>query len=49
MSLDVKISDQACGAEVTGVDLTQQLSDTEILAIREAWLEHMYSVFLIKQ
>ena len=35
MSLDVKISDQACGAEVTGVDLTQPLSDAEILAIRE--------------
>ena len=40
MSLDVKISDQACGAEVTGVDLTQPLSDAEILAIREVWLEH---------
>ena len=40
MSLNVKISDQACGAEVTGVDLTQPLSDAEILTIREVWLEH---------
>jgi taurine dioxygenase len=40
MSLDVKISGQACGAEVTGVDLTQPLSDAEILTIREVWLEH---------
>ena len=40
MSLDVKISDQSCGAEVTGIDLTQPLSDAEILAIREVWLEH---------
>ena len=40
MSLEVKISDQSCGAEITGVDLTQPLSDAEILAIREVWLEH---------
>ena len=33
-------SGQACGAEVTGVDLTQPLSADSIAAIRSAWLEH---------
>lgn len=33
-------SGQACGAEVTGVDLTQPLAPDAIAAIRKAWLEH---------
>jgi len=33
-------SAQACGAEVTGVDLTRPLADETVAAIRSAWLEH---------
>ena len=40
MILNINPSGQACGAEVTEVSLTQPLSDAEIVAIREAWLEH---------
>ena len=40
MVLNVKVSDQACGAEITGVDLTRDLSEKEVISIREAWLIH---------
>ncbi len=40
MALNVKVSDQACGAEITGVDLTRDLSEKEVISIREAWLTH---------
>ena len=40
MALNVKVSDQACGAEITGVDLTRDLSEKEVISIREAWLIH---------
>ncbi len=40
MSLTVSPSGQACGATLTGVDLTRPLSAAEIAAIRAAWLEH---------
>jgi len=40
MVLNVKVSDQACGAEITGVDLTRDLSEKEVISIREAWLTH---------
>ena len=33
-------SGQACGAEVTGIDLTQPLADETVAAIRSAWLDH---------
>jgi taurine dioxygenase len=36
----VKPSGQACGAEVTNLDLTQPLDDATIADIRKAWLEH---------
>lgn len=35
----------ACGAEITGVDLTQDLSDETVAAIRRAWNEHIVLVF----
>jgi taurine dioxygenase len=38
--LSVKPSGQACGAEVTGVDLSQPLAADVVAAIRKAWLEH---------
>lgn len=38
--MKISPSGQACGAEVTGVDLTQALSADSIAAIRSAWLEN---------
>jgi len=36
----VRSSGQACGAEVTGIDLSKPLSDDVVAAIRRAWLAH---------
>ena len=38
--MKVTASNQACGAEVTGVDLTEPLAPKTISDIRSAWLEH---------
>src|SRR5580693_10505957 len=35
----------ACGAEVSGVDLSKPLSAYEVRAIREAWNKHLVLVF----
>ncbi|MDG2162429.1 MAG: TauD/TfdA family dioxygenase, partial [Gammaproteobacteria bacterium] len=40
MRITVTPSGQACGATITGVDLSQPLSDEQIAEIRMAWLEH---------
>ena len=40
MNFNIKASDQACGAEITGIDLTKDLLASEIRNLREAWLEH---------
>ena len=40
MRFNVKPSGEACGAEVTGIDLSKELSETEVALIREAWLLH---------
>ena len=40
MPIDITPSGQACGATLTGVDLTQPLTHTDILEIRAAWLDH---------
>lgn len=40
MAIKITPSDQACGAAVTGVDLTKPLSDETISDIRAAWLKH---------
>ena len=40
MALTVTPSDQACGARVEGIDLTQELSDAQISELRQLWLEH---------
>ncbi len=44
---DLKIAplSTACGAEISGVDLTQDLSDEVVAAIRRAWNEHIVLVF----
>jgi len=35
----------ALGAEVTGVDLAQPLADSQVAALRRAWLEHLVLFF----
>lgn len=41
----VEQSGQACGAKVTGIDLSSDLDDATIRSIRAAWLEHHVLAF----
>jgi len=43
--ISVEPSSQACGASVTGVDLSRPLATAEVSAIRTAWLEHHVLAF----
>jgi taurine dioxygenase len=43
--IQVTPSGQACGATVTGVDLSQALDATTLRAVRTAWLEHHVLAF----
>lgn len=43
--MEVKPTGQACGAFVTGVDLSAPLSPAIVAAIRAAWLQHHVLVF----
>lgn len=43
--LNVEPSGQACGARVTGVDLSQPLSAAVVAEIRAAWVEHAVLAF----
>ena len=36
---------RACGAEISGVDLTKDLSEGVVRAIKDAWAEHLVLVF----
>ena len=45
MTLTVTPSGAACGATITGVDLTQPLSDDLVAEIRAHWLEHKVVAF----
>ncbi|QJQ32812.1 TauD/TfdA family dioxygenase [Sphingomonas lacunae] len=45
MTLTITPSGQACGATVTGVDLTRPLDAGTVAAIRSAWLEHLVLAF----
>ena len=45
MTLTVTPSGAACGATITGVDLTQPLSDDLVAEIRSHWLEHKVVAF----
>ncbi|EAW33178.1 alpha-ketoglutarate-dependent taurine dioxygenase [marine gamma proteobacterium HTCC2143] len=40
MGIMIAASGQACGAEVTGVDLSKPLDEKTVQSIRTAWLEH---------
>ena len=44
-SIAVKPSGQACGAEVTGVDLSQPLDAETLAEVKHAWLEHHVLAF----
>lgn len=39
-TINVRPSGQACGAEITGIDLTEPLGAEDVRAIRDIWLEH---------
>jgi taurine dioxygenase len=45
MDLEIIPLSPACGAEIRGVDLTRDLPDATIEAIRKAWDEHLVLVF----
>ena len=45
MTLRVEPSGGACGARVTGIDLSQPLDPETIAEIRKAWLEHHVLAF----
>lgn len=45
MTLTITPSGQACGAAITGVDLSQPLDPATVSAIRAAWLEHLVLSF----
>jgi taurine dioxygenase len=46
-TLDIKVTplSPACGAEIHGVDLAQDLGDDTIAAIKAAWAQHLVLVF----
>jgi taurine dioxygenase len=46
-TLDIKVTplSPACGAEIEGVDLAEELSDETIAAIKAAWAENLVLVF----
>lgn len=45
--LDIKVTplSHACGAEVSGIDLTKDLTEAQVTAIRKAWDQHIVLVF----
>jgi taurine dioxygenase len=45
LDLDAVPLSPACGAEIRGVDLAQELSDATIAAIKDAWAKHLVLAF----
>lgn len=45
MTISIQPSGQACGATVTGVDLTRPLAPAQVAELRAVWLEHHVLVF----
>lgn len=45
MAVTIEKTGEACGARVTGLDLTQPLDDETVAAVRAAWLAHHVLVF----
>jgi taurine dioxygenase len=46
-TIDIQITplSPACGAEISGIDLSKPLSEREVRAVKEAWNEHLVLVF----
>jgi taurine dioxygenase len=45
MTLTITPTGQACGARITGVDLTRPLAPETVAEVRAAWLDHHVLVF----
>ena len=45
MTITITPTGEACGAVITGVDLTRPLSDETIAELRAAWLDHHVLVY----
>ena len=45
MALTIEKTGEACGARVTGLDLTRPLGDETVAAVRAAWLAHQVLIF----
>ena len=45
MTISITPTNQACGAEVRGVDLSRPLTQEQVTIIRAAWLEHLVLSF----
>ena len=45
MTVTVTPMSPACGAEISDIDLRKPLADDDLLAIRQAWLDHLVIVF----
>ncbi|MFT4613464.1 MAG: taurine dioxygenase [Bacteroidia bacterium] len=43
--IEVQPSGQACGASVTGVDLSRDIAPDDVIAIRQAWMQHHVLAF----
>ena len=45
--IDIEVTplSSACGAEIKGVDLTKELSEPTVRAIKQAWGKHLVLVF----
>src|SRR5262249_17777469 len=45
--IDIEVTplSSACGAEIKGVDLTRELSESAVRAIKAAWAKHLVLVF----
>ena len=46
-TIDIQVTSlsPACGAEISGIDLSKPLSELEVQAVKEAWDEHLVLVF----
>lgn len=45
MALDITVQPQPCGALVRGIDLTQALTESQVVEVRAAWLRHQVLAF----
>ena len=45
MTLTITPSGEACGASITGIDLSRPLDETTVADIRGAWLTHHVLAF----